>query len=107
MKNLSGASFRDIDDLRRHCHRHGCDFFEKTTRDHQCTRVETYLIAGRYFITSELTCADPTGRSRRCTIRRAGDHGQIETVGNDQAYDTIQQARQALYKLLQEQSNTA
>ena len=103
MKN----KFQDIDDLRRYCQKMGCDFFEKTTRDHQCTRIETYLIAGEYFITSELASDDPTGRSRRSTIRRATTQGQIETVGNDQAYKSIQQAQQALIKLLEKQTNTA
>ena len=103
MKN----KFHDIDDLRRFCRQKGCDFFQKTTRDHQCTRIETYLIAGEYFITSELASDDPTGRSRRSTIRRATTQGQIETVGNDQAYDSIQQAQQALIKLLEQQSQKA
>ena len=94
-------TFQDIDDLRRYSQKMGCDFFEKTTSDYQCTRIETYLIAGEYFITSELTSGDPSGRSRRCTIRRGTPQGQIETVGNDQEYDSIQQAQQALMKQLE------
>ena len=91
---------QNMDDLRRRSQLAGEDFFEKTGSDFLCTRVETYLIGHQYFITSELVTGDESGRERRYTIRRGGEDGHIETEGEFQSYESIQQARLAIQSLL-------
>ena len=92
--------FENLDQLRRANQATGQGFFEKTGQDHACTRVETYLLSCLYFVTSELVAGDPTGRDRHYTIRRANADATIETVGQYQAYDSIQQAQKAIYQLV-------
>lgn len=90
--------FETIDDLRRANQAGGQGFFEKTGQDHACTRVETYLVGHEYFVTSELVADDPDDRRRRYTIRRGLSDGTVETVGEYQAYESIQQAQKAIYQ---------
>jgi hypothetical protein len=92
--------FEDIDQLRHANQSTGQGFFEKSGQDHACTRIETYLLGHLYFVTSELLADDPTGRDRRYSIRRANPDATIETVGQYQAYDSINQAQKAIYQLL-------
>ena len=92
--------FEDMDQLRLANRAAGEDFFDKTGVENLCTRVETYLIGGQYFVTSELDPADPTHRDRRCSVRRALPSGRIETVGDFQAYESIPAAQQAIRKIM-------
>ena len=91
---------RNMDDLRRRSQEAGDDFFAKTGSDFRCTRVESYLIGHQYFITSELVPGDASGRDRRYTIRRGRTDGHIETEGEFQAYESIQEARKSVQELL-------
>lgn len=93
-------SLQNMDDLRRRSQEVGEDFFVKTGSDFFCTRVESYLIGYQYFITSELVPDDPSGRDRRYTIRRGGTDGHIETEGEFQAYESIEEARKSVHQLL-------
>lgn len=54
------------------------------------------LIAGKYFVTSERM---DRSRPWRYSIRRARPDGSIETVGEFQAYKTLETAKNAAKKL--------
>lgn len=56
------------------------------------TRIESEVIAGYWFITSE---EGPIGE-RRFSIRVADDQGMVDTVGQFMGYDSAQAAREAL-----------
>ena len=85
-----------MDEVRRANRRAGDHFFDEEIMNVSCTRVETYLLGGQYFVTSELATDDPSGRERRCTVRRVLPNGRIETVGAYQAYEGLQAAREAI-----------
>jgi len=59
------------------------------------TRFVSPVLGGRYFVTSERNF-DAT--RRLFTVRRADDSGDIETVGEFQAYTTRHRAIQAAYE---------
>gem|GEM_PF-6568242 len=89
--------FKDIDEMRLKHVAAGGHFFEKITSDNECTRIESYLIAGCYFVTSELAPNDE--RSRLYSIRKVDADTQIYTVGEYQQYKTINDALEAIYLL--------
>lgn len=74
----------------------GENWFEPKTMSWFSSRLETDLINGRYFVTSE---QDNTGGAwdgqRRYTIRRANDDGSIDTVGEFGQYASTARATQA------------
>lgn len=61
----------------------GHHFFEKGTMDFFDSRVETDLVEGRYFVTSERFNEDSP---RLYTIREVMPNGSINTVGEFQEY---------------------
>lgn len=60
------------------------------------TLIETGLIRGRYFITSD---DDMRGQDRRFTVREAAADGSVSTVGDLRAYETLDAARVAVEAL--------
>jgi hypothetical protein len=61
------------------------------------TRLESGLIGGKYFITSERY---DENRPRRYSVRRADPDGTIDTVGEFQEYLTKDDARDAITALV-------
>ena len=100
MTDPKANRFSDLDEVRLANRRAGDHFFDEEVLNASCTRVETYLLGGQYFVTSELATDDPSGRDRRSTVRRVLADGRIETEGAYQAYESIQAAREAISTLL-------
>jgi hypothetical protein len=57
------------------------------------TRIESGIIGGRYFITSEQQDDD---KPRRFSVRSFDDKGNVDTVGKFHAYDTKEEALAAI-----------
>lgn len=72
-------------------------WFSPSTMKFFKTKIETSLIRGRYFITSEMNFNN-TGREY--TIREASSNGAINTIGEFQKYKTLKAAKAALQKML-------
>jgi hypothetical protein len=71
----------------------GHHFFDKSTMRFFRSKIASQsVINGRYFITSEQFDASSP---RLYTIRVANDDGTIDTVGEFQAYETVQAAKRA------------
>lgn len=87
-------TYHSIADVRRANAAAGNYWFNAATMRFFGTRIETALIGGEYFITSEnqFDSAAP----RRYSVRRAMPDGSIDTVGEFQAYRTLDEAREAL-----------
>jgi len=67
----------------------GGHWFEKSTMRFFNTRIESRLIAGHRFITSE----KGPDEVRRYTVREALPDGSIDTVGEFQQYETLREAK--------------
>jgi len=98
--------FKFVSEIKEANRKSGRYFFEADTMRFFRSKVATYYVwDGRYFITSEQNVwfdehhqrhAEP----RRFSIREAHDDGDIDTVGEFQAWATLAQARQAVNRLL-------
>jgi hypothetical protein len=75
----------------------GYYWFSPDTMKFFDSRVETGVIGGRFFVTSEIP---PDVGRRRYTIREALDDGSITTVGITCGYVTKVAARQAIIERL-------
>lgn len=73
----------------------GQHWFSPSTTAFFKSRVESGVINGRYFVTSE--CGPD--QVRAFTIREADADGSINTVGEFQGYSTAKQAVDAAYAL--------
>ena len=68
----------------------GHNFFSDNTMAFFDSRIETDIIAGEYFVTSE-QYHSPRGTSepRLYTLRIIKDNGEVDTVGDFQAFESI------------------
>jgi len=74
----------------------GHNFFRGDTMEFWGSELHSEVFAGEYFV----TCEDNFNRTARLyTIRKANADGSIDTVGDFQAYETLEQAKEAMYKL--------
>lgn len=85
--------FNTISQIRRHNEENGLFFFSLDTMHFFDSRVESAVIGGRLFVTSE-QCHHSNGASepRLFTIRVVADDGDIETVGKFQAFKDLDDA---------------
>jgi hypothetical protein len=61
-------------------------WFDRKTMSFFNTRIETAVLKGRFFVTSEKTGF--ASSSRKCTLRMAKEDGSIKTIGEfGQFYD--------------------
>lgn len=75
-------------------------FFDEDTMRFFRSRVESGVIGGRYFITSEqFVGSDEIAQPRRYTIRVARENGHVDTVGEFQEYGTKGLAVRAAHAL--------
>ena len=88
------TTFQTIAEVRAANRAADLHFFDRHTMNYFHSRIESKLYGGRYFITSEADYYLSTF-PRRYTVRRANDDGSIDTVGDFQAYATIDEARYA------------
>jgi hypothetical protein len=95
------SPFGDMRDVRAASARGDrADWFDPAAMEHFGTVIETDLIRGRLFVTSDQWRPTDWGRrhgalrdsERRFTLRYAMDDGAIETVGRFQQYATIGEA---------------
>ncbi len=74
----------------------GRHWFEADSMEFFNSRLETDLIGGSYFVSSEQY---QSGYPRLYTIRQADEDGHIHSIGEFQAYDTLDSAIEAIAKL--------
>ena len=82
-------AFRNLDEVRRANKAQGLHFFDDLTIQFFNSRIESYLVDGHYFVTSE-RYDDTT--PRLYTLRYAHESGVIETVGEFQQYESVESA---------------
>lgn len=87
-------TFLNIADVRRANKAKGHHWFDKATMEFFASRIESRLIAGRYFITSEKTGFDD--ETRAFSVRVAHDDGSINTLSEFQEYADLDAARAAV-----------
>jgi hypothetical protein len=91
----------NMDEVRRRNHAAGFHFFSPDTLRWWGSRVGGTLFGGRYFVTSEWTSFDKTGRAY--TVREAMPDGSIDTVGEFLAHPTREHALRAIRALLRDE----
>lgn len=74
----------------------GSYWFSKGAMQFFRTKIESSLIGGRYFITSEKPPYDVRKFSVRKVVRHDNGSLTIETIGEFCSHETIQEAREAL-----------
>jgi hypothetical protein len=76
-------------------------WFDKDAMRFFDSKIESPLIEGRYFVSSE-QChhSDGTSSPRLFTVREVSAEADIDTVGEFQGYKTKRAARAAIYALL-------
>lgn len=75
----------------------GNNWFDRATMKFWKSRIHGGIRGGKYFITSERDFRDIT---RFYSIREASEDGDIKTVGEFQAYRSLDAAREALRDIL-------
>jgi hypothetical protein len=99
---MTTTGYQSIDQIKSANRAAGQFFFEPATLRFFQSRIGRTVYRGKYFVTSE-QFVDSRGvaHARKFTIRVAGPDGEIDTVGEFQAYDTSAEAIRAI-KLLPE-----
>jgi hypothetical protein len=82
--------FATVDEIKVANLRRGHYWFSSSTMHFFRSRVESGVIAGRYFVTSEQF---DDRAPRLYTIRKANDDGTIDTFGEFQQFGTLEEAR--------------
>lgn len=78
-------------------------FFEPATLRFFRSRIGLDLYGDRYFVTSEqFVGSDHVAHARRYTVREVKPSGDIDTVGEFQAYASGAAARRAIQRMLRE-----
>jgi hypothetical protein len=90
-------TYRTIEDVKAANRQIGNHWFDRGTMRFFNTKIESGLIGGKYFITSE-RCDD--NHPRLFTVRRAEPDATIDTVGEFQQYRTRDDAREAVRELV-------
>jgi hypothetical protein len=87
--------YRTIEDVKAANRSIGNHWFDRSTLRFFNCKIESGLIGGRYFITSErMELTMP----KRYSVRIAKDDGTINTLGEFQQYYSIEDAREAIKK---------
>lgn len=90
MNDRQLGHFQNIEEVKTQNKRKGQHFFDASTMRFFGSRVGYRIYGGCYFVTSEQD--NYGGGSRRYTVRVAYACGDIDTVGDFQAFDTHRQA---------------
>jgi len=85
-------TYRTIEDVKRANRQVGGHWFDADTMRWFNTVIESRLIGGKYFVTSERMDRD---QPKRYTVRRALPDGGVDTVGEFQQYMDVENARLA------------
>lgn len=84
--------FNSMADVRAANRRAGQHFFDRDTMQFFHSKIESGLLMGRYFITSER----PPDAAREYTIREAKDNGHIDTIGGFRGFPSLAKAKAAV-----------
>lgn len=97
---MTATGYQSIDAIKSANRDAGMHFFEASTLRFFRSRIGRTVYRGKYFVTSE-QFVDSRGvaHARRFTIRVAGPDGDINTVGEFQAYATSADAIRAIKSL--------
>lgn len=88
---------RTMADVKRANKASGHYWFSRSTMDFFACQIETELVGGRMFVTSEKSPYGP----RAYTVREAVDGGtEISTVGEFQEHATLEDATRAMHAAL-------
>ena len=85
-------SYTNLQDVVRANDKAGRHWFEDDTMQFFKTRLESDLIDGLYFISSERGPHGP----RAFSVRMADEEAHIQTIGDFMAYETLKDAKAAL-----------
>ena len=88
--NPQTFTYADMADVRQANQDIGHHWFERSTMRFFNTKIESRLIAGKRFITSE---RGPQDTRKKYTIREAQADGTIDTIGTFQGFSTLAQAK--------------
>lgn len=99
-ENPRTFTYRNLSDVIAANEAIGNHWFDRSTMRFFNTKIESNLIAGHRFITSE---KGPDG-VRKYTVREACPDGTIDTVGEFQAHSTLRQAKAAVLATPEKQS---
>jgi hypothetical protein len=92
-ENPPTFTYRSMADVESANRQIGNHWFDRDTMRFFNTKIESGLIGGKYFITSERYDED---RPRRYSVRRADTDGTIDTVGEFHAHLTREDAREVI-----------
>lgn len=90
------TTFSNITEIKEHNKVNGFNFFNRDTMQFFNSKIESSVLHGCYFITSEV---NPSGE-KRFSIRKAKSNGNIKTIGDFHRYGTKESAINALEKYL-------
>jgi hypothetical protein len=80
----------------------GDNWFDKGTMEWWHSKIESDLIGGQFFITSEQREPDTERKfSVRKVIRAKAGNLSVDTIGEFHSHETLAQARQALDEVIQ------
>jgi hypothetical protein len=87
------SMFANMDEVKAANQADGQHWFDGPTMAFFRCRIESQLIGGRWFISSEQSAEDAP---RLYTVRAVASDGTVSTVGEFQAYETLADALMAL-----------
>jgi len=91
-------NMKTIEDAKQRNEETGHYFFSPDTMRFFRSQVETSLLKGNYFVTSELA---PYDKKRKYTLREIDwDSGDINTIGKFYSHDSVDDAEEALNEYL-------
>lgn len=95
--------WKSIEEIRLANRKAGRHFFDADTLQFFSSSIYGEIYGGRFFITSEQDSNSHYTYPRKWSIRAASNNGaSIDTIGEFQAYDTLEEAQQAVRFLTQE-----
>lgn len=90
-------TWSSIDEIKAANKAAGQHFFDDETMEFFDSKIESGVISGRFFITSERFMLDP----RRYTVREViGNDGRVVTASEFNRYETQEDAERAIFALL-------
>lgn len=86
-------NFQTLEEFKELNKQEGYHFFDEDTMEFFNSKMETDLLNGNYFITSEqYSLSSP----RQYSIRKANGDGTVDTIGQFQQYNSLKEAKEAV-----------
>lgn len=93
------AQFKTLSEFRQANKTKGFHFFSRKTMKFFNSKIESSLLKGDYFITSEQIETSQGIRPRKYTLRRANKDATVSTVGEFQQFNSKQAAKEFIKTL--------